>query len=46
LDDKYFFNAMSFISAYMGRDVDIIQQEQHRLSDVIRKEGILWKKKH
>ncbi len=37
---------MSFISAYMGRDVDIIQLEQHRLSDVIRKEGILWNKKH
>jgi predicted nucleotidyltransferase len=45
LNDKDFFKAMSFISARLGCDVDILQLENHRLRPVILKEGIQWKKK-
>lgn len=45
LDDRDFFKVMSFISSQLERDVDIIQLENHRLADKIKKEGLKWKKK-
>lgn len=46
LKDKDFFKAMTFISRYIERDVDVIQLEGHRLRDKITKEGIKWRKPH
>ncbi|MBP7796922.1 MAG: hypothetical protein KA059_09130 [Elusimicrobiales bacterium] len=46
LDDKDFFKAMSFISGQLERDVDIIQIENHRLSEKVVKEGIKWTRKY
>jgi hypothetical protein len=34
---------MAFLSDYLGRDVDVIQLEGHRLRDKIIKEGVLVK---
>jgi len=45
LMDGDFFKAMSFISREIGRDVDIIQLETHRLAEKIKKEGIKWIRK-
>lgn len=42
LDDKHFFQAMSFLSGELGVSVDIVQLENHRLAEKIRKEGIKW----
>ncbi|MBI5026241.1 MAG: nucleotidyltransferase domain-containing protein [Nitrospirae bacterium] len=44
LKDEYFFKTMSFLSDFLGRDVDVIQLEGHRLRDGIIKEGIKWQK--
>jgi predicted nucleotidyltransferase len=46
LDDKDFFKAMSFISGQLERDVDIIQIENHRLSEKVVNEGIKWIRKY
>ncbi len=40
LRDKDLFRAMAFLSDYLGRDVDVIQLEGHRLREKIRREGI------
>lgn len=40
LKDKDFFKAMAFLSDYIGRDVDVVQLEEHRLRDKIIKEGL------
>ena len=45
LQDDHFFRAMSFLSANLGVDVDIIQLETHRLGEKIKREGTRWKKK-
>ena len=45
LADKDFFKVMSFLSRETGRDVDVVQLEHHRLSEKIKNEGLLWKKK-
>jgi hypothetical protein len=37
---------MSFISGQLERDVDIIQIENHRLSEKVVKEGIKWTRKY
>lgn len=42
LKDEDFFKTMSFISRELGRDVDVIQLENHRLTEKIKKEGIQW----
>jgi len=45
LDDRYFFRVMSCISEEMGRDVDIVRLEDHRLVDKIKRGGTRWKRK-
>jgi predicted nucleotidyltransferase len=42
LEDAGFFKVMSFLSSELGRDVDVVQLEGHRLSDKIRRKGIRW----
>jgi predicted nucleotidyltransferase len=37
-----FFKAMSFISREIGRDVDVVQLEGHRLAEKIKRDGIKW----
>lgn len=44
LKDEDFFYFMSKASDMIGRDVDIIQLEKHRLKNKIIKEGLLWKR--
>lgn len=45
LMDGDFFRAMSFISREIGRDVDVVQLEEHRLAKKIKKESIQWTRK-
>jgi predicted nucleotidyltransferase len=45
LDDRDFFRVMSYLSREVGRDVDVIQLEEHRLTDKIKTGGIRWKRK-
>lgn len=40
LKDEYFFKITTFISREMGRNVDIIQLENFRFAEKIKKEGI------
>jgi predicted nucleotidyltransferase len=42
LQDEDFFPTMAWLSRELGREVDVIQLEGHRLSDKIRKEGLRW----
>ena len=44
LDDRHFFRAMSYISEETGCDVDIVQLEDHRLADKIKRGGIRWRR--
>ena len=44
LDDRDFFKMMSYLSAKTGLDVDIVQLEDHRLAEKVKREGIRWKK--
>ncbi len=44
LDDRQFFKAMSYISEETGCDVDIVQLEDHRLADKIKRGGIRWRR--
>lgn len=46
LKDKDFFYFMSRATTMLGRDVDVVQLEKHRLKDKIIKEGLLWKKRN
>lgn len=46
LKDEDFFHFMSRSADMLGRDVDIIQLEKHRLKDKILKEGLLWKRQN
>jgi uncharacterized protein len=46
LDNRHFFRVMSYISEEAGRDVDIVQLEDHRLAAKIKKGGIRWRRKH
>jgi predicted nucleotidyltransferase len=45
LENRYFFKVMSYISDEVGRDVDIVQLEDHRLADKIKRGGIRWRRK-
>ena len=45
LDDRHFFRVMSCISEETGCDVDIVQLEEHRLEDKIKRGGIRWRRK-
>lgn len=45
LDNRHFFKVMSYISEEAGRDVDIVQLEDHRLAAKIKKGGIRWRRK-
>lgn len=40
LSDKDFFYTMAFLSREIGRDVDVIQLEQHKFKDKILANGI------
>ena len=44
LNDEDFFQAIAFLSRELGRDVDLIQLEDHPLRDKVMREGIKWKK--
>ena len=44
LKDEDFFQAIAFLSRELGRDVDVLQLEEHPLRDKIVPEGIKWKK--
>ena len=45
LDNRHFFKVMSYISEEAGRDVDIVQLEDHRLAAKIKRGGIPWRRK-
>lgn len=45
LRDVDFFPAMAFLSRELGRDVDFLQLEGHRLKEKVISEGIRWKRK-
>lgn len=42
LRDEDFFRAMSFLSAALGTELDIIQLEGHPLEQKIKEEGARW----
>jgi len=42
LRDADFFLALAYLSRNLGRDVDILQLEKHRLRKKIIQEGIVW----
>jgi predicted nucleotidyltransferase len=42
LDDHEFFRAMGFLSRCLGREVDLLQIEAHRLAGKIESEGLVW----
>ena len=44
LKNQDFFLFMARLSDALGKDVDILQLEKHRLKDKIIKEGLLWKR--
>ena len=45
LPDEYFFRAMAFLSARLGRDVDLVQLEVCPFAEKVKKEGVKWTKK-
>ena len=45
LKDEDFFRIMADLSELIGRDVDVVQMERCRFSDLIEKEGIVWRGK-
>ena len=45
LDNSHFFKAMSYLSEETGHDVDIVQLEDHRLVDKIKRGGVRWRRK-
>ena len=45
LDNRHFFKAMSYLSEETGHDVDIVQIEDHRLADKIKRGGIRWRRR-
>jgi len=46
LANKDFFLFMSRLADLLGRDIDVLQIEKHRLKDKIIKEGLLWKRQN
>lgn len=42
LSDEKYFKAMAYLSNRLGRDVDIIQLEKHKLCNKIVMEGLRW----
>lgn len=44
LKDEDFFKTIAFLSNVLGREVDVIQLEGHRLKNKILREGIRWRK--
>lgn len=45
LSNEEFFQALTFLSAELDAEVDVIQMESHSLREIIIQEGIEWKKK-
>lgn len=45
LDNSYFFKVNSYLLEEAGRDVDIVQLEDHRLADKIKRGGVRWRRK-
>jgi uncharacterized protein len=45
LQDADFFRTMSFLSAELGVEVDIVQIESHRLGEKIKREGARWRRR-
>lgn len=45
LPDEHFFRAMAFLSARLGRDVDLIELEACPFAERVKKEGIRWTKR-
>jgi predicted nucleotidyltransferase len=45
LDNSHFFKVISYLSEEAGRDVDIIQLEDHPLVDKIKRGGVRWRRK-
>ena len=44
IDPKRFFEAMSTLSASLGRDVDLVELDKCHFAHRIREKGILWEK--
>ena len=44
LDNRHFFKVMSYLSEETGHDVDIVQIEDHRLADKIKRGGVRWRR--
>lgn len=44
LRNEDFFPALAYLSRNLGRDIDILQLEKHRLREKIIQEGIIWTK--
>jgi len=45
LDNRHFFKVMSYLVEETGRDVDIVQLEDHQLANKIKRGGIRWRRK-
>ena len=45
LDNRHFFKVMSYLSDETGHDVDVVQIEDHRLADKIKKGGVRWRRR-
>ena len=45
LKDEDFFRFMARASDLIGREVDVVGLEKHRLREKIMREGLLWKKR-
>ena len=45
LAGKDFFSFMAKAAEILGRDVDVVQIESHRLKDKIVEEGLFWKRR-
>lgn len=45
LNNENYFKFMTDLSAQIGREVDVIQLEKHRLQEQIKESGMAWNKK-
>ena len=45
LSDQDFFKMAAYLSLELGREVDVVQLEGHRLEQKVKAEGIRWRKK-
>lgn len=44
LKDENFFRAMAVLSNELGKEVEVVQLEGHRMAEKIKREGIRWTK--